>query len=165
MNSMEPDHSGESRLDRKTLAKIHIARKQLALDEDDYRDILDRVCGVRSARDLTPDMLPALQREFRRLGYQGYLLRRNEMPPLPYSDCDDRPGRPSGKQLRMLEATLRSINGFGDHDFRLAVRVWCERVADISDLRLLDDRTYNRVLAASRRLAAKRGVRRVEMKR
>ena len=35
-----------------TLAKIHIAKKDLALDDDVYREILWTVARVRSARDL-----------------------------------------------------------------------------------------------------------------
>lgn len=34
------------------LAKIHIARKELGLDEEAYRDVLRAVCGVESAKDL-----------------------------------------------------------------------------------------------------------------
>ncbi len=37
---------------RSDLAKIHIARKQLAMDEDTYRDMLQAVGGVKSAKDL-----------------------------------------------------------------------------------------------------------------
>lgn len=37
---------------RKELAKIHLGAKQLALDDDAYRDLLWTVARVRSARDL-----------------------------------------------------------------------------------------------------------------
>lgn len=37
-----------------TLAKIHIAKKELALDDDTYRAMLREHGGVSSARDLTP---------------------------------------------------------------------------------------------------------------
>lgn len=36
------------------LAKIHIAKKQLGMDDDTYRDMLWILCGVRSAADLSP---------------------------------------------------------------------------------------------------------------
>lgn len=37
-----------------TLAKIHIAKKQLAMEDDAYRAMLESVGGVKSAKDLTP---------------------------------------------------------------------------------------------------------------
>lgn len=37
-----------------TLAKIHIAKSQLGLDEEAYRAMLQSVGGVVSAKDLTP---------------------------------------------------------------------------------------------------------------
>lgn len=36
------------------LAKIHIAKKELGLDDDTYRDMLYGLTGKRSAADLTP---------------------------------------------------------------------------------------------------------------
>lgn len=36
------------------LAKIHIAKAQLGMDDDTYRALLARVAGVRSAKDLGP---------------------------------------------------------------------------------------------------------------
>ena len=37
---------------RRDLAKIHIAKKQLGMDDETYRDMLYGVAGVRSAADL-----------------------------------------------------------------------------------------------------------------
>ncbi len=39
-------------MDRKKLAVIHIVKKELGLSDDEYRDILERYAGVRSAKDL-----------------------------------------------------------------------------------------------------------------
>ena len=49
---MQPDHKGRSVLPRSILAKIHIAAKEIGLGEDDYRDLLERVTGKRSASAL-----------------------------------------------------------------------------------------------------------------
>lgn len=157
---MIADHDGTSKLDQKTLAKLHIARKQLGLEEEDYRDLLERVAGVRSAKDLTPEDMPELQRELRRLGYDGYLLRQDEMPPLPYTDCDRRPGRPSGRQLRMLEARFKNIRGFADVAPEKAFRAFLKKRFKIEDARFLDDETFEAALTAVKRLEKARGVKR-----
>ncbi len=51
------------------LAKVHIARKELGLDEDSYRAILERVTGNSSAAGLTDRQLDAVLGEFKRLGW------------------------------------------------------------------------------------------------
>lgn len=53
-----------------TLAKIHIACKDLGLAEEDYRAILRRVAGAESAAKLTPAAHEAILTEFRRLGWK-----------------------------------------------------------------------------------------------
>jgi Bacteriophage Mu, GemA protein len=39
-------------VDHKKLAVIHIVKRELGLSDDEYRDILQRETGVRSAKDL-----------------------------------------------------------------------------------------------------------------
>ena len=53
------------------LAKVHIAKKQLQLDDVAYGDVLERVTGVASAQTLTQPQLDAVLREFKRLGWGG----------------------------------------------------------------------------------------------
>jgi phage gp16-like protein len=55
---------------RPMLAKAHIARKDLGLDEETYRDVVKRITGQTSARDCTPLQLDRLIAEFRRLGWK-----------------------------------------------------------------------------------------------
>lgn len=52
------------------LGKIHIAKKDLGLDDDTYRALLARVAGVTSAKDLNPRQVSAVLAEFQRLGWQ-----------------------------------------------------------------------------------------------
>ena len=52
------------------LSKIHIAKKDLGLDDETYRALLVRVAGVRSAKDLTPRQTGAVLAEFARLGWE-----------------------------------------------------------------------------------------------
>lgn len=57
--------------DRRTLlAKVHIAKKDLRLDDSDYRDVVERVAGVRSSAALDVTQLDALLRELARLGFK-----------------------------------------------------------------------------------------------
>ncbi|SDQ17888.1 regulatory protein GemA [Pseudovibrio sp. Tun.PSC04-5.I4] len=53
------------------IAQIHIAKKDLALDEDSYRDVLERVTGKRSAKGLSEGQYLRVVTEFKRLGWQS----------------------------------------------------------------------------------------------
>jgi len=53
-------------LDRKKLAVIHIVKKELGLSDEEYRDLLERETGVRSARDLDEEGFRRLMRFFTR---------------------------------------------------------------------------------------------------
>lgn len=53
------------------LAKIHIARHQLAMDDEAYRALLTRVAGVSSSRNLSDAKATAVLNEFQRLGWNA----------------------------------------------------------------------------------------------
>ena len=52
------------------LAKIHIAKKQLNLNDDDYRAILERVTGRATSKGMTANQHAAVLAEFNRLGWK-----------------------------------------------------------------------------------------------
>lgn len=52
------------------LQKIQIARRQLCLQESEYRALLARVAGTDSAKDLSDRQAGAVIAEFQRLGWQ-----------------------------------------------------------------------------------------------
>ncbi|MBU1403935.1 MAG: regulatory protein GemA [Proteobacteria bacterium] len=56
-------------LDRKKLAVIHIVKKELGASDQEYRDTLEKVAGVRSARDLDDAGFQRLMRYFARSGH------------------------------------------------------------------------------------------------
>lgn len=68
-------------LDHKKLAVIHIVKRELGFTEAEYRDFLEKSCGVRSARELDEFKFRQLMRDFARsrhyrLNAQGLTLRQ-----------------------------------------------------------------------------------------
>ncbi len=51
------------------IAKIHIAKKDLALDDETYRDVLERVTGKTSCKDMDLSELKAVVMDLKRLGF------------------------------------------------------------------------------------------------
>jgi phage gp16-like protein len=62
---------------RRRLKAIHVGRRQLGLDEDAWRGLLERVTGQRSAAGLDLDQLADVIEELRR---HGFTARRRELP-------------------------------------------------------------------------------------
>lgn len=53
------------------VAAIHVAKKDLGLDDDTYRDLLARVTGKRSAKDMSDVERRAVLDEMRRQGFKA----------------------------------------------------------------------------------------------
>lgn len=62
------------------LSKIHIAKKDLALDDETYRALLTRVTGKSSAKDLSPLETAKVLRELERLGWKSKQGRAKSEP-------------------------------------------------------------------------------------
>lgn len=64
------------RLHPKKIALLHVARKQLGLDEDSYRDILRRWGGVESSADLGPVAFEKVMIRMEQLGFRSTWQKR-----------------------------------------------------------------------------------------
>ena len=56
-------------IDRKKIAVVHIIKKELHLSDDEYRDILFKAAGVRSAKELDEQKFRKIMRYFVRSKY------------------------------------------------------------------------------------------------
>ena len=56
-------------LDHKKLALIHIVKKELGASDEEYRATLEKIAGVRSAKDLDEAGFQRLMRYFARSGH------------------------------------------------------------------------------------------------
>lgn len=52
------------------LVKLQIAKRDLEFEDDDWRDLLERVAGARSARELSPVQKAKVLKELERLGWK-----------------------------------------------------------------------------------------------
>jgi len=66
-------------------AKIHVAAKQLGLDEDDQRALYERVTGERSLRAMSRPQIAAVNDEFIRLGFKPTRSKRKGDLTGPYA--------------------------------------------------------------------------------
>lgn len=130
---------------QKLLAKIHIAKKELGLTDEVYRQILSDVCrplrgpeaGVPSAKDLDNGQALRLIRYFKDKGWQPKSKTKK------YDELGKRDvyaAHPA--QLRLIEVLWHEI--YVGNNEKLHLRQFVFRVAKVMDLRFLEkDQAYN----------------------
>lgn len=97
------------------LAKIHIAKKELRLQDGEYRALLQRVAKVESAKDLSDRAAAAVIAEFKRLGWAP---KESTRPPAERAD------------VRKIYALWGALHA-GPLD-REALRAWVKRRFEVS---------------------------------
>lgn len=126
---MQPgDATVKRRPERNVLvARVHCARKELALTEDSYRDLLRRVTGKTSCSALDPAQLRAVLVEFERLG----------LKPRP---------RLSGKaHVRKIFALWAALKPHLENPSREALRAFVLRQTGVADPEWLSPAQANQV--------------------
>jgi len=83
---------------KKNLAKIHIAKKELGLTEEVYRDVLRGITGKNTAAKLNDNQAERVLRHFIRLGWKPKY--QPELPGLTI------PRDPQSQKIRALWITL-----------------------------------------------------------
>jgi len=97
----------------KQLSKIHIAKKDLGLDDDTYRAMLVRVVGKSSSKDLTPLEVAKVLQELERLGFKP---KRGRAKPKPAAD--------RAKLVGKIEAQLASAGRQWEYGDGIAKRLY-----------------------------------------
>lgn len=99
-----------------SLKVIHVARRELGLDEDTYRALLLRVTGLASLRAMTEGQRDAVVKEMTRLGFKVKIAGK----PLP---------RAFKPWSRMIHALWKNCHRLGviDDPSPAALRAFCKR--------------------------------------
>ncbi len=116
-----------------TVAKIHIAKQQLAMTDDEYRTVLRSVAGVCSSKDLTPEGAHKLLKHFERCGFK------------PKRDTGRRPhvARPRAAQISKIEALLADAGRSWDY-----VGGMVKRICKVDAIEFCDDAMLGKLIAA-----------------
>ncbi len=103
---------------KKQLAKIHIAKKDLGLDDTTYREMLHNVAKVESAADLDYYGLCAV---LEHLKERGFKARKKKAYPGRPKNMDGKDSR--AKQMEKIEAYLAEANRPWSYVNALAKRI------------------------------------------
>lgn len=122
-------------IDNRTKAAIHVAKKQLALSDDSYRDLMMRVAGVTSSRDLDDAGARRLMAEFERLGFVNATKKKRV----------GRDNRPLARKAVALWISLHNLDEIDNPDDR-ALAAFAKRTAGKERLLFCDTGELNRVV-------------------
>ena len=126
------------------LKLVAIAKKRLAMADDDYRALLMEYGGCASARDLDGRGFDAVMARFRQLGFVSDHYQ---------AGFGARAGMASPHQL----ALIRELWPLCVEDASEAhLRNWLTKQFKVSDLRFLDEKSAPKVITALRKMQARR---------
>ncbi|HCZ16918.1 MAG TPA: hypothetical protein DHV85_20580 [Candidatus Accumulibacter sp.] len=133
-------------IDSKKISLIHLAKKNLAMTDDDYRALLLRAAGVESSTCLDAVGFAAVMVEFGRLGFESTSAseRRKE----PYRQGS----HATYAQRSLIRRLWQAYKGEEDD---AGLRHWLQRQFKVSHPRFLDQETTRKVICALRNFKPK----------
>ncbi|MBF0095672.1 MAG: regulatory protein GemA [Alphaproteobacteria bacterium] len=131
------------------VAKLHIAKKELGLDDETYRNILTRVTGKASSKAMTDVQLDAALAEFRRLGWVPKPGVVKTVAPAASGG--------TGDKIRALWIACWNLGVVRDGS-EAALRAFVKRQTKIDDLRFLPGAKAHRVIEGLKAMAGRAGV-------
>lgn len=126
-------------IDRKKLGLIHLAKKNLAMDDDDYRAMLLRVAGVESSKMLDAVGFAAVMEELEKLGFVSTAAREKKQEPYRQGS------HATYAQRSLIRRLWQAYKGEEDMP---GLRRWLQRQFKVSDPRFLDRETTRKVIFA-----------------
>jgi len=149
-------------MNRSQLAIIHIAKKQLGMDEPTYRQMLKNCAGVRSSKALDEDGYAAVLSHLESCGFKS-LTKHSKLKTQNYyqawSKYGNRPGMATVAMLALIEhlwdqcSWYWNSGGFGDR--QKAQRGFLKGRFSVDDLKFLKFTTAFAVIAALKSVATR----------
>ena len=122
----------------KQKALIHVAKTQLGLDDERYRDLLRSTCGVESAKELDYIQYDKLLKRFRELGFKVSHKKGHRQPYLQAPNRDPS-GLPSPAHLKKINDLYEQL-GWMEPERRIGLnqriikRPWPQNRADANKI-------------------------------
>lgn len=124
---------------KKELAKIHVAKKALGLDDDTYRTVLIRVTGRESAGDLNQFQRTKLLEEMKALGF------KDEKRPPRRAGTRPADASPEAAKIRALWLALYQLGAVEDSR-EAAIAAYVKRMTGKDAMQFLSQRDVAKVI-------------------
>lgn len=138
----------QGKTNKSQLARIHIARKDLGLDELVYREVLFNETGKRSAADLTYLQAEKVLKYFEAAGWKPKVQDSGFPARGGIQGGKQREGFASPKRLRMIEGLWADLSFAPKDRQKAALREFLWKRFHCSDLRFLTSEGAAKVINA-----------------
>lgn len=128
----------------KQIAVVHLAKKQLGMDEEMYRTVLKLHGGVTSAADLDARGFERVMAYFTACGFRSTWTKRT---------YGERAGMASPRQVELIRELWRQWAGADDEK---GLNAWLERSFHVSALRFLPASTVGKAITGLKVMAARK---------
>jgi len=124
------------------LAKVHIAKKDLRLSDEHYRDVLERITGQRSAAGLSDAQLIAVLKHFEGEGFKpkvitGAKTATRSAPQRAMGSGRRRADHPVARKARALWISLHQL-GVVENGSEAALEAFAKRQLGVDALQWAD---------------------------
>lgn len=142
-------------MSRAALAKIHIAKKELGLDDPTYRVLLERITGQTSAKDCTEAQLGKVLDEMKAKGWKPALkvVARN---PGVAAQRGVQASNPVAKKARAMWISLHQLGAVRDPSER-ALEAFGRRQLGVEKLQWANQSHGYRLIEALKAMAEREG--------
>ncbi len=140
---------------RALLAKVHLAKKDLRLDDDTYRAILERETGRRSSADCTVEELERLVAHFRAQGFVPKAIAGGR-PSSAVQRAPRRADHPVAKKARALWISLHQL-GVVVNASEQALEAFAKRQLGVERMQWMDQALGFKLVEALKAMAEREG--------
>lgn len=140
---------------RGMLAKVHLAAKELGLDDDTRRDVLERVTGHRSSADCTDAQLDLVLAEFRARGWRpkpGKAASAAARPAAPKAATS-----PIALKARALWKSLDNLGALSGGGSERSLEAFAKRQLGVDRLQWADQSKASSLIDALKAWAEREG--------
>lgn len=134
---------------RAMIAKVHLASKQLGLDEDTYRSVLHQVTGHMSAADCSEAELSAVVEHFKARGFAPLARPKKRGRPAAAD-------HPAAKKARALWISLGHLGAI-DNVSEQALEAFARRQLKVTALQWADQALCYKLIEALKAIAQRHG--------
>lgn len=131
---------------KKQIALLHVAKKELSLDDDSYRAILARYGQCESAAELTQRGFTAVMKYFTAMGFRSSWTQRT---------YGYRPTMATPAQVDLIRSLWSKFHGKLDEG-DMELNKWLGRFHKVSSLRFVDNKRAAKVISALKAMVARK---------